>query len=252
MAVSGQSTLDAKGPKADGWAQRLPFCATPLLSVHSHLSASNVMQPYIHAKETARRLGADWRDHLAVHEFIDVAKHACPDLRHRAVLHNHDLGAELAARAFHQLAEARDIALMHIRQDLRCIPGVAEWMSHCDTDKLPRYKPSSVVGPAVIEQAANHLQLEDHSPLQNLWSMLTLPSRAAPAYGDTANCLTMNGIGPVIARMVFGPPRPVPRRGGGEVVLDFGWACEGMIVACARHVPALTRILDCFDGKEPR
>jgi len=82
--------------------------------------------------------------------------------------------------------------------------------------------------------------------------MLTLPSRAAPAFGDAANCLTMNGIGPVIARMVFGPPRPVPRRGGGDVVLDFGWACEGMIVASARHVPALTRILDCFDGKEPR
>lgn len=209
------------------------------------------MQPYAHARASARLGRRDWRDDLPIHEFLDVAKHACPDLRHRTVLHNADLGPELAARAFAHMPYAREVAQLHIRQDLRGLPTLADWMSRCEIARLPRYRDPAKVGPATVARAAEHLGLAEPEPIQAVWDMLTLPASLAPAYGDAANALLMNGIGPIIARSVFGPPRPFPRRGGGETIVDFSWVCEGMIVACARHVPALTRILDCFDGREP-
>lgn len=209
------------------------------------------MQPHAHARASARLGRREWRDDLPVHEFIDVAKHACPDLRHRTVLHNADLGPELAARAFPHRSEAREVARLHIRQDLHGLPTLADWMSHCDIARLPRYRDPATVGPATVARAADHLGLAEPGPVQAVWDMLTLPASLAPAYGHAANALLMNGIGPVIARSVFGSPRPFPRRGGGETIVDFSWVCEGMIVASARHVPTLTRILDCFDGKEP-
>jgi hypothetical protein len=211
-----------------------------------------IVQPYAHARASARLARRDWRDDLPIHEFMDVAKHGCPDLRHRTVLHNADLGPELAARTFATLPHARDVALLHVRQDLRRLPTLADWMAGCDVASLPRYRDPATTGPATIARAVDHLGLADPAPVQLVWDMLTLPATFAPAYGLAANALLMNGIGPVIARLMFGPPRLFPGSNGGEVMVDFSWICEGMIVACARHVPALTRVLDCFDGKEPR
>jgi hypothetical protein len=57
------------------------------------------MQPYIHAQASARQSGRVWQDDLEIHEFLDLAKHACPDLRHRLLLHNSDLGSGLIAAA---------------------------------------------------------------------------------------------------------------------------------------------------------
>lgn len=180
-----------------------------------------------------------------------MAKHACPDLRHRAVLHNADLGPELAARAFPERPDARDVARLHVRQDLRGLPTLADWMGLCEIASLPRYREPARIGPATVARAADHLGLAEPSPVQAVWDLLTLPASFAPDYGYSSNALLMNGIGPIVARSIFGPPRPFPRRGGGEAIVDFSWICEGMIVACARPVPTLTRILDCFDGREP-
>jgi len=210
------------------------------------------MQPHVHARASARSGGRDWREDLAIHEFIDVAKHACPDLRHRTVLHNGDLGPELAARAFPDLPHARDVALQHVRQDLGRVPSLAEWMEHCDPARLPRYRDPERAGPATVVRAAEHLGLDDPAPVAAVWELLTLPARLAPKHGAAANALLMNGIGPVIARVVLGPPRGFPGRGGREAVVDYGWVAEGMIVASARQVPPLTRVLDAFDGREPR
>ena len=80
------------------------------------------MQPYVHARASARRSGRAWQEDLPIHEFLDLAKHACPDLRHRILLHNSDLGPELAALAFPERADARQIVLSHVKQDLGWTP----------------------------------------------------------------------------------------------------------------------------------
>lgn len=67
------------------------------------------MRPWQHARSSAGKDG-DWVADLPIHEFMDSTKAACPDLRHRMVLHNTDLGPELAARLFPERADARSIA----------------------------------------------------------------------------------------------------------------------------------------------
>ena len=49
------------------------------------------MRPWQHAKSSARK-ERDWLADLPIHEFMDSTKAACPDLRHRMILHNADLG----------------------------------------------------------------------------------------------------------------------------------------------------------------
>ena len=207
------------------------------------------MQPYAHALTSARLGRRNWLDDLPIHEFMDIAKHACPDLRHRIVLHNVDLGPELAAMAFPDHPDARSVALLHVRQDLRRSPTVADWFDCCDLDRLPRLRANAATGRRVVKDAANYLKLADEAPVQDIWSFLTLPSRIADNVGDRANSLLMNGVGPILARAIFGPPRKVPRRGGGETIFDASWVCEGMIVAATGHIPSLSRILDCFDER---
>ena len=209
------------------------------------------MQPYAHALTSARIGKRCWLDDLPIHEFMDISKHACPDLRHRAVLHNADLGPELAALAFPRHPAAREVALLHVRQDLRSIPSLAEWFGRCDVGRLPRLRANGAAGRSVVRDATTFLGLADDEPVQAVWSFLTMPSRLAPDIGPSANAMVMNGVGPILARTIFGPPKRLPRRGGGEVMFDAGWICEGMIVAAAGHIPTLSRILDCFDGKAP-
>jgi len=201
---------------------------------------------------TARQGGRHWQGDLPIHEFMDIAKHACPDLRHRLLLHNADLGPALAARAFPQRDDAREIALSHVRQDLGWTPSLADWLSGCDPSRLPRLRQSVDRGTDIVTMASEHLQLADSAPVTAVWELLTLPAQVAPAYVPMANALFMNGFGPILARAVLGPPQSHRRKDGGTVIVDFGWVCEGMIVACANQISPLGRILDCFDGAEPK
>ena len=95
------------------------------------------MRPWQHAKSSARK-ERDWLADLPIHEFMDSTKAACPDLRHRMILHNADLGPELAARAFPGRSDARAVALRHVAEDLGCTPTLAEWLAECDLTRLPR------------------------------------------------------------------------------------------------------------------
>ena len=209
------------------------------------------MQPYVHALISAKSGGRDWHEDLPIHEFMDMAKHACPDLRHRTVLHNADLGPELAALAFPDHPDARNVALLHVRQDLRGAPTLADWFRQCDLDRLPRLRAGAAAGRAVVRDAADFLKLADDEPVRRLWSFLTMPTRLAPEVGDRASAILMNGVGPILARAIFGPPRPLSKCGGGETMFDASWVCEGMIVAATGHIPTLGRVLDCFDGRTP-
>lgn len=79
-----------------------------------------------------------------------------------------------------------------------------------------------------------------------------LPIRFAPRYTQTAAMLLMNSVGPILARAIFGPPRYFPRRDGQETVVDFSWVAEGMIVAHVGTMHSLERVLQGFDGLEPK
>lgn len=209
------------------------------------------MQPFAHALASAGKSG-DWKGDLPIHEFMDLVKNACPDLRHRLVLHNADLGPALAAMAFPHRSDAREIALLHVRQDLGWLPPLAAWLERCDPKRLPRSRPIAPSDQEIVESAVRHLGLATVAPIQQVWDLLTFPVRLAPEHRPIAGALLMNSVGPILARAVLGPPRRYPRVGGGTVMVDFSWVAEGMIVVQMGSIHALEKVMAVFDGTEPR
>lgn len=210
------------------------------------------MQPYIHAQASARQSGRSWQDDLEIHEFLDLAKHACPDLRHRLLLHNSDLGPELAAMAFPDRTDAREIALMHVRQDLGWEPSLAAWLEHFDPGKLPRAKRYRDAPADIVQAAADHFRLSESTSVQMVWDMLMLPTKLVPDCPTIAEFLLFNSVGPILTRAVFGPPRSLPKIGGGDTIVDFSWIAEGMIVSWVGAIHSLETVLRGLDGHEPK
>lgn len=209
------------------------------------------MQPHIHAQASALRTGRAWQDDLPIHEFMDLAKHACPDLRHRLLLHNADLGPELAAMAFGDRPDAREVALSHVGQDLGWQPGLAAWLERFDPARLPPAKRHRDAADDIVAAAAGHFGLADPAPVRKVWDLLMLPTAFAPEYPAISEFLLFNSVGPILTRAVLGPPRPFPKIGGGEAIVDFSWVAEGMIVARVGVIHSLEAVLRGFDGKEP-
>lgn len=99
------------------------------------------MNPFIHAKNSARKYGGKPEDFLGIHQFMDSAKAHIPDIRHRLVLHN-SFGIQLAEQCCGDIEQAglgenkkfvrkpyittsegnivyiRDIATDHVREDM--------------------------------------------------------------------------------------------------------------------------------------
>lgn len=209
------------------------------------------MQPYAHARATSSKSGRSWEDDLPIHEFMDLAKHACPDLRHRLILHNADLGPELAALAFPHRPEARSVALMHVRQDLGCLPHLADWLARCEPSRLPPCRPQPDSFDEIVHKATLHYGLADPTPIEAVRKLLQLPSRFIESCA-VAERLLLNSFGPILARTVLGPPRAFERANGTTAIVDFGWIAEGLIVARTGSIQSLELVLGCFDGREPK
>lgn len=197
------------------------------------------MQPWRHAKVTARQMGAGWSDHLPVHEFMDLAKVACPDLRHRAVLHNADFGPWIASRRFPRMPEAAQIAREHVRQDLKALPTLADWLGR-RSPAVPTPLVGEVDRSEILLQAAEFQGLASTDPVDAVWELLMSPVRFA---GRKAKGLLLNGFGPVLVRAVLGPAREEPGASGSSVVFDPSWCAEGLIVAHCDRLPDLRESL---------
>lgn len=100
------------------------------------------MNSYKHAKSAARKWGGTPEDYLAIEEFIDGTKKAFGDIRHRAILHN-TYGCWLAQELFGRFIEidgpagkkqvmVREIAELHIIEDLGCLPTIEQWVKHME------------------------------------------------------------------------------------------------------------------------
>ena len=103
------------------------------------------MDPYTHAKNSAKRFGGVPEDYIEIHQFMDSSKSHMADIRHRLLLH-HSFGVDLATRICGDIAlvgeryvhtgtirnsegkvvYVRDVAEQHIREDVLEIPSVAE------------------------------------------------------------------------------------------------------------------------------
>jgi uncharacterized protein DUF6915 len=95
-----------------------------------------VSNPLVHAERSARRWGGTPEDYLAVHRWFDATKACLADNRHRMVLHN-AFGVLLCEQVFGPAITnsagrrvfIRDIGLQHIREDLGCVPTLADCLA---------------------------------------------------------------------------------------------------------------------------
>jgi hypothetical protein len=95
-----------------------------------------VSNPLIDAERSARKWGGKPADYVEVHRWFDATKQCLFDVRHRMVLHNafgvllceQVFGAAITNSAGRRVF-IRDIGLQHVREDLGCIPTLADCLA---------------------------------------------------------------------------------------------------------------------------
>ena len=108
------------------------------------------MKPYEHAATSVRKWGGVPEDYLPIHDKLDSSKQSLASMQHRAMYH-HSHGCYIMEELFGhnitnsegKLVSVREIAELHILEDLGKIPTLAErrrfiplqsWM--CKTTKV--------------------------------------------------------------------------------------------------------------------
>ncbi|MGE0056156.1 MAG: hypothetical protein AB7S74_18325 [Hyphomicrobium sp.] len=182
-----------------------------------------------------------------MHEFIDSAKTACPDLRHRIVLHNCDLGVTLTKLAFPERPDCALIVCEHIRQDLGAVPALIDWMATAERPFRVRWrKPNDH---DVVREACDKLGLHDEAPVREVLAILTAATPFVDEHEDFGRAILMNNFGPSLVRRLLGAPRVIHQQGQKDVVFDASWIAEGIIVANFGQIPLLGDILAPFSGR---
>lgn len=197
------------------------------------------MRPWQHASVSARRFGSPVSESLAVHELMDITKASVPDLRHRMVLHNSDLGPEIVARAFPAMLHTREIARLHARDDLGADVTLAWWLSHCDQERLPRPRPVDIE--SLVERGRKRARLRDADAPRAVGDLLMLPGLLAPSF-ERASAILGNSAGLAIVRAVLGPARELPGAHGRPVFFDPAHFAEAIIHSIFRRIPALGEV----------
>ena len=211
-----------------------------------HLKRNSIvniaMQPWRHAKLSANKFGGHWREYLAIHEFIDSAKAACPDLRHRIVLHNSDLGVALAKLKFPNISNVEDIVAAHIFQDLTQMPKLSDWLETAKGHS--RLRERSVNREALAKKANDKIGLTNSDPFNQVYDLLILGEDLCGSHGIFGKQILMNSFGPHLVRNIIGPAYEIENK-----VFDPSWVAEGIIVAHFGYIPALQEVLQPFDGR---
>jgi hypothetical protein len=198
------------------------------------------MRPWQHAKSTAGRNG-DWREHLPIHEFLDSTKLASPDLRHRMILHNVDLGPAVVALAFPERKDSRAIAVQHVREDLDGTPSLLDWIATCDVTKWPHppYRRGNLEFDSIVRRIVLTQGLNREDDVRAVLHLLLLPLSFA---GPIGLCVFFNSFGPALVRRVMGEPRGIEGRHR-EVVFDPAHAAESLIYWTFGSIPDLNDVV---------
>jgi hypothetical protein len=210
------------------------------------LKDTNIMRPWQHAKSSAAKSGGDWRQDLPIHEFLDITKAANADLRHRMLLHNADLGPALATKAFPSRRDVGRVALQHVNEDMGCEPTLHNWLSLCDLTRMPTpsLRRRDFARDDLVEVLTTRLQLASTDGPASVADILLLPRTLAPDYGDASVAVLCNSIGPLVVRLVLGPPREARTKRGGMTIFDPAWTAEAMIVwIMGRRIPSLPEVV---------
>jgi hypothetical protein len=176
---------------------------------------------------------------LPIHEFIESTEVACPDVRHRLILHNADLGPELATRAFPVRPNARSVALRHIDEDFKDVPTLADWLAVCDSSRFPTPRADHVLPLSFDAVAATIAQSQDFKENDGPRAVLDLLLLPVALAGPGALSILCNAVGSSTARSILGLPRLVPGSREGQVMFDPSLVADKIIQWIYGRIPSL-------------
>jgi hypothetical protein len=116
------------------------------------------MNPYDHARSSARRHGGAWTDYHPLHGWFDASKATLCHFTHRAIHHHHEGVAE-AVRMFGPTVRNKagdeisteTLAIQHIEEDCPFVPSAADWLVDF---RAPDWLPSTWPGPDELAAAS--------------------------------------------------------------------------------------------------
>lgn len=127
------------------------------------------MTPYEHSCLSVRDFKGSPEDYIEIHKFLDQTKSHVPHWAHRLVLHN-SWGIDLCEQIFGDAIinsdeipiSVREIARMHIIQDLGKVPTLSDWFRKISIDKQswmvnPRKKDLDWLKENIYKKEANEL-----------------------------------------------------------------------------------------------
>jgi hypothetical protein len=162
------------------------------------------------------------------------------------VLHNIDLGIELAERAFPDRSAVREIAQHHIVEDLGHPVTLSDWLGQCDVRMFPRpfQRRLDAGKDGVIELVAAKLHPCARGSVEQVYDILALPLKYASDYSSLAYCVLMNTAGPPVVRQIFGIPREI-EHAHGKCIVDMAWVAEALIFTMFGRIPELGEVATC-------
>jgi hypothetical protein len=95
------------------------------------------VKPFLHSKKCVNKWGGVVEDYQVIHDWFDKSSIAHGDVRHRSILH-HTFGIHLCEQVFGtnikistgKLVSVRDIAELHIMDDLGRIPSPGDYLNN--------------------------------------------------------------------------------------------------------------------------
>jgi len=98
------------------------------------------MNPYDHARSSARLHGGRWSDYHALHAWFDLTKSTHCHFTHRALRHHHEGIAEAVAvfGSFVTNSDGSEVSTQalgrqHVEEDCQHVPAAADWLADFDT-----------------------------------------------------------------------------------------------------------------------
>lgn len=203
------------------------------------------MRPYLHAMSSAASLGGQWDDYLAIHEFIDSTKMACPDIRHRMILHSVDFGGALLRMAFPDCDKVEQLVIQHVTEDIGEARTLSGWLEHCRSSQLPRIYPGAlpINSERIIAGESARFGLYYEVQIRQVWGLLASPMTFAPTFGLEALCILCNSFGPALVRRLLGPAIQV-----NGLFFDPALCAERMIHGIYRAVPPMNAVVQSLSS----
>src|SRR5262245_21562880 len=172
------------------------------------------MKPLQHARITAHRYGGEWRDWIAMHDWIDRSKAIFPSMQHRMFLHS-DFGGWLTVKIHDEAIRSKsgtvisthDLFRDHQVEDLGRVVTLAEWLREIDDNYWARRRRPPRQLEQIREEPAEGLAARwggvpgDYLALIDFFDK---PCEFAPDNPDAAAMITHNSFGIFLVEELLG------------------------------------------------